>query len=276
MIVLNWFLASTLWAAAQISSREEKPTVGDLEQALRGTSGEQFGASGTDSPHEMLLRMDVRDVPDDLLIGVLLSGAVRGDPVDGARRLLGEAGGDLTRLLDPHVWDRTEGVGTVGRARVVAATEMSRRLDVRDAFKKRAVITDPEKAEAYLRSMSLGPDETLSVLFLDRRRRVISGRVLTKGSDRFTVVDPPQVFREAVASGASAIILAHNHPSGDASPSSQDDDVTERVARVGRVIGIPLVDHIVLGGGGRYISYAEQGRLPSSYSPPGKTWTAEP
>ncbi len=98
-------------------------------------------------------------------------------------------------------------------------------------------------------------------MYLDRRRRPLALRALTRGSDAYTVVDPRQVFRVAVAVGASAVILAHNHPSGDPEPSSQDVRITERLAQAGNVVGVPLVDHLVLGSP-EFRSMAEEGHLP--------------
>lgn len=278
MIVAVPFFASLL-VAAFFEGREEasEPTLEDLEEALRATAGMRYGEDEEESPfrpHELLLRMDAESVPDDLLLGVLLAGATSGDPLEAARRLMAEAHHDVTRLREPSLWAQTRGVGTAGRARIVAAAELARRMDVRSAFSRRMDVTSPQKAVAALKSMSLGPDEILSVLFLDRRHRLIGGQILTVGSSAFTVVDPKQIFQRAVEMGAGALILAHNHPSGDPTPSSQDYDVTERVARAGRVLGIPLIDHVVLGSGDRYISLSEEGRLPA-WGGESSSWTAD-
>jgi DNA repair protein RadC len=110
------------------------------------------------------------------------------------------------------------------------------------------VVTPTEAAAVFWPLLAGRAEEALVVLALDRRRKVLGSTVLTVGSDAFTVVDPRQVFRWALMqgrSGAAAVILAHNHPSGDPTPSSQDRDVTRRVAAAGRLLGIPLVDHLV-------------------------------
>jgi DNA repair protein RadC len=256
---------------------EEAPDLTDLEKALRSTAGQRFGSDEPSrSPHEMLLQMDTRMVPDDLLLAVLLSGATGNqDPVDVSRSLLSEALLDVTRLREPSLWSRVKGVGAAGRARVIAAMELSRRIDARDAFSKRRSITSPGDAVEFFRSMSLGPYEILAAIYLDRRRRVIGARTLTIGSSAFTVVDPQQIFREAVELGANALILAHNHPSGDPSPSSQDRSVTDRVSRAGQVLGISLLDHIVLGAQDQWTSFASEGLLPSWTPESSAIWTAE-
>ena len=112
--------------------------------------------------------------------------------------------------------------------------------------------------------------EQLHALYLDRRRYPVALRRLTQGSDRYTVVDPRQIFRTAMGVGASAVILAHNHPSGDPAPSEQDCHVTERVARAGETLDIVLLDHLVVGHRG-YRSMAEEGLLPQ-WTAPAALW----
>lgn len=225
MTPLASFLVGASIAAFAQEQQVQVPALSDLERALRSTAGQRFGSDEIPprSPHEMLLQMDTRTIPDHLLLAVLLSGATGNqDPVDVSTRLLSEASLDITRLREPSLWSRTKGVGAAGRARVVAAMELSRRMDARDSFEKRRVITSPQDAVDVFRSMSLGPYEILAAIYLDKRRRVIGARTLTVGSSAFTIVDPKQIFKEAVELGADALIMAHNHPSGDPSPSQQD------------------------------------------------------
>lgn len=167
---------------------------------------------------------------------------------------------------------KVPGVGPNRAIRVHAALEVGRR-----SVRGRALDTPihtPDDAWAHLAPALEGLDrEELHALYLDRRRRPVGQRSLTRGSDGYTVVDPRQVFRVAVGIGAAAVVLAHNHPSGDPTPSPQDREVTRRVAAAGRVLGIPLVDHLVVGNG-RYCSLAAEGALPPWPEEP--VWTAEP
>jgi DNA repair protein RadC len=152
------------------------------------------------------------------------------------------------------------GVGLARAVRLHAAFELGRRaLAVPEEHDR--PVTGPADACAWL-----GPGlrglvvEELHALYLDRRGRPLGRRMLTRGSDAFTVVDPRQVFRPAVALGAAGVVIAHNHPSGDPTPSPQDRDVTRRVAAAGRVLGVPLVDHLVIADDG-VVSLAELGLL---------------
>lgn len=111
--------------------------------------------------------------------------------------------------------------------------------------------------------------ERLVVLALDRRRKLVDIEILSVGSADFTIVCTKTIFRWVLGRSVpvAAILLAHNHPSGDAEPSSQDIDVTTAIARAGRVLGIRLVDHIVVAGVGQWVSLAERGILPVWDSP---------
>jgi DNA repair protein RadC len=105
--------------------------------------------------------------------------------------------------------------------------------------------------------------EAYGVLALNTRNKIIGFQILTEGSDAFTVVCVRQTMRWALlqgSSGARSIVIAHNHPSGDPEPSSQDMEVTRRVALAGKSIDIPLFDHIVLSDNG-FVSFAERGLI---------------
>jgi len=97
-------------------------------------------------------------------------------------------------------------------------------------------------------------------VLLDSRHRVLKTTVVASGSQNATIVQPRDVFREAILGAAAAVVAFHNHPSGDPSPSPDDLDLTRRLAAAGRLMGIDLVDHVVLGDA-RYCSFKELGQL---------------
>ena len=118
-------------------------------------------------------------------------------------------------------------------------------------------------------------DESLAALYLDRRRQPIKSLILTRGTHAFTIVDSRQIYRHAVRLNACAVILAHNHPSGDPQPSPQDVEVTERVLRAGRLLGIPCLDHLILTERlNRWTSMATEGLCNFSHNGNFPTWTA--
>lgn len=123
-------------------------------------------------------------------------------------------------------------------------------------------VRKPEQAHALFYPKLAGlPYEQMWCLALDRRHRVLDLAPMTQGNDAFTIVDPRQILRWALTrgeSGAYGIVLAHNHPSGDATPSPQDKDITRRMAAAGEAVGLFLLDHLVVAER-RYTSLAELG-----------------
>jgi DNA repair protein RadC len=102
--------------------------------------------------------------------------------------------------------------------------------------------------------------EEFRVLMLNTQHAVVRELVVTRGTLDTSLVHPREVFRAAVAEAASAVILVHNHPSGDPTPSHEDREVTRQLAEAGRIIGIPVVDHLIVGDA-RYVSFVEAGLL---------------
>ncbi len=229
----------------------------------------------TERPRERYVAEGPGRFGDAELLALLLETGVAGRSAFGVASDLIERFGSL-RALSRHQAPELAGVRGVGVARavrVLAALELGRRALAGPA--PGGVVDGPEAAYRLLAPRLTGlAEEELHALYLDRRRRVVAHRRLTIGSDAFTVVDPRQVLRPAVGLGAQAVLLAHNHPSGDPTPSAQDREVTTRVARAGALLGVPLLDHLVVGDAS-WVSLAAEGLLPS-YGPPGPTWTAAP
>lgn len=125
-------------------------------------------------------------------------------------------------------------------------------------------LTTPAAAAAVVRSHLIGREtEAFLAIALDRRSRVVAAETLTTGSSRFTVVDPPQILRWALTRqrAVESLIIAHNHPSGDPTPSVQDRDVTRQVASGCRAIGLRLADHLIVADPDRWFSFAATGEL---------------
>lgn len=122
-------------------------------------------------------------------------------------------------------------------------------------------ISGPDEAHGIVLPFFAGQEcECVVAVAVDQRQRVIDIEVLFKGSHRLTVLDPATVYRWALTRErvASGVLVAHNHPTGDPTPSQMDKDVTRRLAEAGRAIGVDLIDHLVVGSGG-YTSLAEEG-----------------
>jgi DNA repair protein RadC len=104
------------------------------------------------------------------------------------------------------------------------------------------------------------PVEQFGIVLLDTKHRVLKTTIVASGTLNATIVEPRDVFREALVAGAAAVVAFHNHPSGDPAPSPEDEELTRRLKAAGVLMGIDLVDHVILGDG-RYSSFKEIGRL---------------
>jgi DNA repair protein RadC len=192
---------------------------------------------------------------------VLGQGSRRADALAVANALLAAHGGlhGLTRCnADDLV--RIAGIGHARAAQIVAALELGRRTLVR-APSARFQIRNPKDAALYLMPrFGSRAKEQFGIVLLDARHRVMRTAVLATGTLNSTVVEPRDVFREATIGGATAIVIFHNHPSGDPTPSEDDVDLTRRLAASGVLIGIDVIDHVILGDS-RYFSFRETSHL---------------
>ena len=183
-----------------------------------------------------------------LLVG---SGGVGGSAFEVADRLLASVGGSLRRLgaSDPGTLERVPGVGAATAARVLAALELGRR-SAAGASDEEEPIRGPadvfRRMGPRLRDL---PQEEFHALLLNTRHKVLREVAITRGILDASLIHPREVFRLAVVEGAAGVILVHNHPSGDPTPSAEDRAVTRQLAEAGRSLGIPVLDHIVIGDG---------------------------
>jgi len=215
-----------------------------------------------DRPREKLARLGAAGLGDNELVAIVLGqGQPRATALDLANTTLAAIGG-MTGLARVGRDDllRIRGIGPARAAQLLAAVEMGRRTLV-NAARKRAQMTSPRAvAEFLLPQYGNRRVEQFGVLLLDTKHRVLRSTVLSIGTLDASIVHPREVFREAVAGGAAAIVLFHNHPSGDPEPSSDDTRLTERLAAAGMLMGINVLDHVILGDA-RYFSYREKGTL---------------
>lgn len=220
------------------------------------------GLAPQDRPREKLADHGKASLGDNELLAMLLGHGGRGaSALDLANRLLAELGGlrGLARV-SPADLGRQRGVGPAMAARIVAAVELGRRTVVR-ASPARVQITAPVDAARYLLPRFGTADvEQGGVLLLDARHRVLQARVLTRGTADATAMHPRDVFREAALAGAAALVLFHNHPSGDPLPSPEDLQLTQRMIDAGHLMGITVVDHVILADT-TYCSLRDLGKL---------------
>ncbi|MEM9596398.1 MAG: DNA repair protein RadC [Acidobacteriota bacterium] len=213
-------------------------------------------SSPDESPRERLLRRGAASLSDSELVAVLLSRGARTQELAG--RLVGDAGG-LTRLSASDVTDlRRRGVSDPRAANLLAAFEVSCRLA--RAQVPRQPLTHPETVVRYLSMRYTLPDqEVMGALFLDARNQLMSEVDIFRGTLTRMCVEPRAILRQALMHSASSLVLFHSHPSGDPSPSQEDVAFTKRMSKAGSLVGIRLLDHLILGAQGTWVSLLRRG-----------------
>ena len=156
---------------------------------------------------------------------------------------------DLKEIMDVF------GLSETNAIKILAVFELGRRFYSRDKW---VFIRSPGEAYEYLKNMSFLKKEHLRGLYLDARNRVIRDEIIAIGTLTSSLIHPREVFRPAVEVGAVGIILAHNHPSGDPSPSKEDIEATQNLVKASKIMNIDLLDHIIVGLGS-YSSLKEKG-----------------
>jgi DNA repair protein RadC len=209
----------------------------------------------SERPRERLAKLGPQSLSQAELLAIL-SGA---NAVQGGQRLLRELGGlaGLHRASYDEVCAQ-HGIGPAKAAQIKAAIELGRRLAVA-APDERPTVHSPEDAAALVQyEMSGLEHEELRVVLLDVRNRVLDIPVVYRGSTTSAQVRIGELFKAAIRRNATAIIVIHNHPSGDPSPSPEDIALTRGIVQAGNLLDVGVLDHLVIGRG-RYISLKERG-----------------
>jgi DNA repair protein RadC len=211
-------------------------------------------------PRERLLAGGAQALSDtELLAIVLRNGRPGASALEVAHQLLGEVGGLQGLAGAGYRRLRSNGVGRAKVAAVLAAVEIACRIAAAEV-PERQPLSNPPKVARYidLRYGHLG-QEVMGALYCDARHRLLGDRELFRGTLHRAAVEPREILKEALLRGAAALVLFHTHPSGDPAPSREDVLFTRRMDRAGEVVGVHLVDHLVVGAGGRWVSLKERG-----------------
>lgn len=223
----------------------------------------RLNGSQPERPRERLLALGPRALSLGELLTLLVgSGGGTGPAAAVAERILTQAGGEVRRLarLPPRSLVGVDGVGTAVAARIAAALELGRR-----AAAGQGPAAERIRGPADVHAL-MGPllrdlaQEEFHALLLNAQHRILRTVLVTRGILDASLIHPREVFRAAVTEGAAAVILVHNHPSGDPSPSVEDRAVTRQLVEAGRVLGIPILDHVVVGDG-RFTALSEEGPM---------------
>lgn len=206
------------------------------------------------------MRTDMRAVITAMPLVDLLQHA--GVSYDAAHELMRLTNGSLEEMLMMSTRELTAlpGIGFKRAAALSAILEIGRRMRMVESKERRAM-RGPKDVFAHMMPIIGHLEvEEFHVILLDAQHRVIKTVMMTRGLLNSSLVHPRETFRAAIRDGAAAVVLAHNHPSGDPTPSAEDRSVTEQLIAAGRLLDIPVHDHIVIGAG-RYVSFAEAGLM---------------
>jgi DNA repair protein RadC len=198
----------------------------------------------------------------ELLAIVLGTGRGGQSAIEVAHEILARSGGSLRRIAAEPLGMLT-GIAGIGRARAMtihAALELGRRMMIETRQEGTAIRSPRDVYRMFAPRLEDLPVEEFHVAVLDAQHRVERDITITRGILNSSLVHPREVFREAIAERAAALILVHNHPSGDPTPSPDDRMVTQQLVAAGQLLDIPVHDHVIVGRG-RYTSFAEAGLL---------------
>ena len=215
-----------------------------------------------DRPRERLVRQGASSLSNQELIAILLGTGTRNESVLVLANRVLSSFDKIQDLKDATIeeYTKVKGIGQAKATLLLAATELGKRLYQKHT-EDRFTIRSPEDAAAYLMTdMTSLNQEHFVVLFMNVKNEVLHKQTIFIGSLNSAIVHPREIFREAVKRSAASIICAHNHPSGNPSPSSEDIEVTKRLTDAGALMGIEVLDHVIIGDH-QFISLKEKGYM---------------
>lgn len=215
-----------------------------------------------DRPRERLLKFGSSHLSNQELLAILLgTGTKKESVMNLANRLLMHFEG-LKLLKDATIEELTaiKGIGKAKGVLVLSAIELGKRMNEYKPDEKYTIRSPEDGADFVMEEMRSLRQEHFVAIFLNTKNQIIHRQTIFIGSLNASIVHPREVFREAVKRSAASIIVAHNHPSGDPTPSQEDIHVTRRLAESGKVVGIELLDHLIIGNR-KFVSLKEKGYL---------------
>lgn len=213
----------------------------------------------TERPREKMLEKGVWALSNAELLAILLRTGVKNLPVNRlAEQLLAKY--QLTGLgsISPQELSKTTGIGLVKAVTVIAGIELGRRLSGKNPEERPVIRTPRDAADLMMAELRYQNKEHFMALLLSTKNHVIARAIISVGTLNASVVHPRELFREAISHSAAAVILVHNHPSGDPSPSQEDISLTRQLVEAGNLLAISVLDHVIIGDG-KYVSFKEKG-----------------
>ncbi|MEI6143770.1 MAG: DNA repair protein RadC [Mariniphaga sp.] len=216
-----------------------------------------------DRPREKMVYRGLTSLSDAELIAILIgSGNQEETAVELSRRIMEKVKNNLHELGKLNIEDlkKFKGIGEAKAVSIIAAMELGRRRNHSDVLELDKITGSKDAARYFRPIMGDLPHEEFWALFLNRQNKIIDKQRLSQGGLTGTVIDVRLVLKMALEKHATSIIFAHNHPSGNLDPSDADKKITRQLKESGKIMDIPLIDHLIITQGG-YYSFADQGTL---------------
>lgn len=200
-------------------------------------------------PREKLEKYGSQNLSDAELIAIILRQGTKGINVFEASKRLIEKYKSLTVLVDLplDVLSKEKGIGKVKALNLKAAFELGKRFHLQKMKETHQKITCPDDVYHICEDMIYLTKETVRSIFLDSKLNIIDIKDISNGTANMSIAHPRDIFREAIICNAVSLILVHNHPSGDPTPSVNDRDLTDKISDSGKILGINMNDHIIIG-----------------------------
>lgn len=216
-----------------------------------------------EKPRERLVRYGKENVSTNELIEIILKSGTRKAGIKEISHNIMSSVNNINELKNMEISTlmNVEGMSKIKAIELIAAIELGRRVYEDDNYKEMVKLTSPDTIINYFHSLFKNKkQEFFYVVYLDNQKKYIDKKLLFKGTVNYSLVHPREIFKEAYLLSASYIICLHNHPSGDASPSGNDIEITRKIKEIGNIHGIGLLDHIIIGNN-NYYSFFEDDNL---------------
>jgi DNA repair protein RadC len=215
----------------------------------------------SDRPREKLKTRGSEALNLTELLAILIGTGIKGmDVLELAENLLRRFGAKGLPSLSFEALSTQKGIGVARASVLLAAIELGKRLFCKEEDDIMPIVDGPESVYGLTRDLSKHKKEHFVALYLNAKNRVLKQETISIGSLFATIVHPREVFAPALSVNAAAVVLAHNHPSGDPEPSPEDKALTRRLAEAGKLMGVEVLDHLVIGKKG-YVSFREKNWL---------------
>lgn len=213
-----------------------------------------------EKPRERLLRYGKENISNEELIEIILKSGNRKASIKEISHNILSSVNNINDLKNTNInsLSEIEGMSKIKAIELVAAIELGRRVYKEEEYRNLVKLTSPESIINYFHDLYKNEkQEKFYVVYLDNQKKYLDKKMLFKGTVNFSLVHPREIFKEAYLLSASYIICIHNHPSGDATPSDNDIEMTKKIKNISTIHGIGLIDHIIIGNNNYYSFYED-------------------